>query len=76
MELEEALKDTGIAEAWYEGYTAVVARSGTLCTLSIRNQRYDPHYVREGLTVEQVKQEMHSIFPSHPMKWNSVELEG
>ena len=76
MELKEALKDTGIAEAWYDGYTAVAVKQGAHYTLTVQRGKKPPHFVREGISLEQAEKEWRMLNPSHLTDWTVVELEG
>jgi len=76
MSLEEALKDSGIAESWYDGNLAIVVKKGESYQLSIQQGTHSPHFTRDGLSLVQIEAKMSTVHTSHPIDWNSVELEG
>lgn len=76
MNLQEALKDSGIAEAWYDGNLAIVVKKNERYQLSLQQGTHPPHLTRDGLSLAQVEKEMSAIHASHPIDWNAVELDG
>jgi hypothetical protein len=76
MNLEEALKDSGIAEAWYDGNLAIVVKQGGCYQLSIQRGTHPPYCTRDGLSIAQIEAEMNVVHMSYPVDWNPVELEG
>ncbi len=76
MKLEEALQDSGLAEAWYDHYTVVVARESDGYKLTVRQSEHLPLLAREGLTLEQVESEVRTLRKGHTTDWSPVDIEG
>lgn len=76
MKLKEALDDSGIAEAWYDGRVAVVVKKSEKYQLSLQQGTHPPYFTRDGLSLEQVETEVKAMYVPHPLDWNPVELEG
>ena len=74
MKLQEALQDTGLAEAWYDdGYTAIVAREGEGYRLLLQQGSNPPYFTHDGFSIEQIEGHVNT---THPLDWHPVELEG
>ena len=76
MNLRKALKDSGIAEAWYDGNLAIVVKKSEKYQLSIQHNIHPPYLTRDELSLAEVEAQMSTVHASHPIDWNSVELEG
>ncbi len=76
MTLKEALQESGLAEAWYQSYTAVVARDRDDCKLTIQQRNQPPYVMLEGLTLEQVIDEVRAMGAPHTLDWSPVEVYG
>ncbi len=79
MKLEQALQETGIAEIYYDGYTATVrdgqGENDDKFRLSIQSGGMPPHYSKDLDTVEQVEQEMGDTHAPKPLAWTAVDPE-
>ncbi len=79
MDLQQALEQSGIAETYYDGYTAVVrdgqGENDDKLTLSIQSGGMPPHFSKDLESVEQVEQEMSETHASKPLDWTPVDPE-
>lgn len=79
MNLKEALQETGIAEVYYDGYTATVrdgeGEFGDKYRLTIATGGMPPHFSKDLDNLEQVEKEMRETHAFQPINWRPVDSE-
>lgn len=80
MKLEQALQETGMAEAYYDGYTAVVREDEDESgipeyRITIQIGRMPPHFSGGYKTLDAVEAEMASTHAPQPIEWTPVETD-
>lgn len=75
MTLQEALKATGVAEAYYDGYTICVQDDEEEYTngyrLSIQKGGFPPHFSKFCTTFNVVQKELNDFLPVD-IQWSSA----
>lgn len=79
MTLQEALRSTGVAEAYHDGYTVCVQDDEEDYTdgyrLSIQVAAMPPHFSKFCRQLEDVQKELDTSFLSSNLDWTPVETE-
>jgi len=73
--LKNILAATGMAEAYFDGYTAGVNVEDEGYSLYIQKEGMPPHFAMDFNTLEEVEQEMRDSFFPQPINWHKVKPE-
>jgi hypothetical protein len=73
--LKRIMQKTGMAEAYFDGYTAGVNEEQEGYRLYIQKEGMPPHFSKEFATLAEVEQEMRDSFFPQPINWYKVKPE-